>query len=132
MEITIKINGQTVSVEVSTEVYEYLDQADHKDENLSHQKRRHWDMREFDEYIIATECSHIYIPTPEEILCRRETMCELMAVLASCTETQQERFLLYALEDMSLSEIAIYCGCSKAAVWGSITAVRKKYQKFFK
>ena len=97
MEITIKINGQAVSVEVSTEVYEYLDQADHKDENLSHQKRRHWDMREFDEYIIATECTHIYIPTPEEIVCRRETMSELMTVLASCTAVQQERFLLYAL-----------------------------------
>lgn len=132
MEITIQINGQAVSVEVSTEVYEYLDQADHKDENLSHQKRRHWDMREFDEYIIATECSRIYNPTPEEIVCRRETMSELMAVLASCTEVQQERFLLYALEDMSLSEIAMYCGCSKAAVWDSITAVRKKYQDFFK
>lgn len=132
MEITIKINGQAVSVEVSYEVYKYLDQADHKDENLSHQKRRHWDMREFDEYVIATQCTHIHIPTPEEIVCRRETMSELMAVLASCTETQQERFWLYALEDMSLSEIAIYCGCSKAAVWDSITAVRKKYQDFFK
>lgn len=41
MEITIKTNGQAVSVEVSSEVYEYLDQADHKAENLSHQKRRH-------------------------------------------------------------------------------------------
>ena len=89
-------------------------------------------MREFDEYVIATQCTHIHIPTPEEIVCRRETMSELMAVLASCTETQQERFWLYALEDMSLSEIAIYCGCSKAAVWDSITAVRKKYQDFFK
>lgn len=132
MEITIKINGQAVSVEVSTEVYEYLDQADRKVENLSHQKRRHWDMREFDEYIVATECSHIYIPTPEEIVCRRETMRELMTVLASCTETQQEQFLLYALEGMSLSEIAIYYGCSKNAVWDSIIAVRKKYQDFFK
>ena len=132
MEITIKTNGQAVSVEVSSEVYEYLDQADHKAENLSHQKRRHWDMREFDEYIIATECTHIYLPTPEEIICHRETMSELMAVLASCTEVQQERFLLYALEDMSLSEIALYCGCSKTSVHESVEAVRKKYQKLFR
>lgn len=132
MEITIKINGQAVSVEVSYEVYEYLEESDHKAENLSHQKRRHWDMREFDEYVIATECTHIHIPTPEEILCHRETMCELMAVLASCTETQQERFLLYALEGMSFSEIALYCGCSKRSVQESIESVRKKYQKLFK
>lgn len=132
MEITIKINGQAMSVEVSYEVYEYLKESDRKAENLSHQKRRHWDMRELDEYIIATECTHIHIPTPEEIVCRRETMCELMAVLATCTEVQQERFLLYALEGMSFSEIAMYCGCSKGSVQESILAVRKKYQDFCK
>lgn len=132
MEITIKINGQAVSIEVSYEVYEYLEESKRKTENLSHQKRRHWDEREFDEYIIASECKHIYSPTPEEILCHRETMCELMAVLASCTETQRERFLLYALEGMSFTEIALYCGCSKYAVRDSIVAVRKKYQDFFK
>ena len=29
MEVTIKINGQALSVEVSVEVYECLDRADH-------------------------------------------------------------------------------------------------------
>lgn len=130
MEITIKTNGQAVTVEVSIELYECLCESDRKTEDLSHQKRRNWDMREFDEYIIATECRHIYSPTPEEILCHRETMCELMAVLVTCTEVQQERFLLYALKSMSFSEIAMYCGCSKNAVMQSISAVRKKYQLF--
>ena len=32
-----------------------LDRADHKTENLFHEQRRHWDGREFDEYIITTE-----------------------------------------------------------------------------
>lgn len=40
MEVTIKINGQALSVEVSVEVYECLDRADHKEENLAHEKRR--------------------------------------------------------------------------------------------
>ena len=52
MEVIIKINGQALSVEVSVEVYEFLDRADHKEENLSHEQRRHWDIREFDEYIV--------------------------------------------------------------------------------
>ena len=55
MEITINYNGRFVSVEVSNEVYKYLDLADHKTENLAHEQRRHWDEREFDEYIIVTE-----------------------------------------------------------------------------
>ena len=81
MEITIQINGQAVSVDVSIEVYTYLDQADHKDENLAHEQRRHWDMRELDEYIIANECSRSYILTPEQIVCRKETLAEITATL---------------------------------------------------
>ena len=54
MEVTIHYNGQAVAVEVTLEVYEFLDRADHKAENLSHEQRRHWDGREFDEYIVAT------------------------------------------------------------------------------
>ena len=43
MEVTINYNGQAVVVEVTLEVYEFLDRADHKAENLSHEQRRHWD-----------------------------------------------------------------------------------------
>lgn len=129
MEIIIQINGQALPVEVSIEVYAYLDQAAHKDENLAYEQRRHWDMRELDEYIIANECSRSYILTPEQIVCRKETLAEIMAVLNSCTKAQRERFLLYALEGMSYAKIGRYCGCSKSAVQSSITWVRKKYQE---
>lgn len=66
MEVTIKINGQALSVEVSIEVCEYLDRAYHKNENLAHEQRRHWDGRELDEYIIATESvSRYYVRAGE-------------------------------------------------------------------
>ena len=92
MELHIKINGQNVTVEVSVEVGEYLDRADHKTENLFHEQRRHWDRREFDEYIVAHECSRSYYETPEEWLCRKETLHEIMTALESCTEIQRQRF----------------------------------------
>ena len=41
MEITIKINGHMVSVEVSGEVAECYDRGKHMAENLYHEKRRH-------------------------------------------------------------------------------------------
>ena len=78
MEVTINYNGQAVAVEVTLEVYEFLDRADHKTENLFHEQRRHWDGREFDEYIITTEGIGAYGETPEEYLCRKETLHELM------------------------------------------------------
>ena len=130
MEITINYYGQAVSV--SVEVYEYLTQADHKAENLAHEQRRHWDGREFDEYIIATEGRLPYCATPEELICQRETLDEILSVLALCTPTQRERFLLYALYDFTYEEIGMVFGCSKQAVNLSIRAVRKKFLKFFK
>ena len=132
MEITINYNGRFVSVEVSAEVYEYLDQADHKTENLAHEQRRHWDGRELDEYIIAAEGRLPYCATPEDVICQRETLDEIMAVLALCSAKQRERFLLHALYDLSYEEVGKLCGCSKGTVQSSINAVRKKFQKFWK
>ena len=59
MEVTINYNGQAVAVEFTPEVYEFLDRADHKAENLSHEQRRHWDGWEFDEYIVVTEGGYL-------------------------------------------------------------------------
>ena len=131
MEVIINYNGQALSVEVTVEVYEYLDRADHKTENLAHEQRRHWDGREFDEYIAFTEGVGVYSETPEEYLCRMETLHELMAVLDTCTEAQRRRFLLYALDGLTLAEIGAVCGCSKVAVYQSVEAVRKKFINFF-
>ena len=116
MKVHIEIHGQNVAVEVSVEVGEYLDRADHKTENLFHEQRRHWDGREFDEYIVAHECNRSYYGTPEDWLCRKETLREIIAALESCTEIQRQRSFLYALDGFSCTQIGNVCGCSKYAV----------------
>ena len=55
MEITIKINGRVMSVEVSADVADYLEQAKRDSRKLYRERQRYWDGREYDEYIIATE-----------------------------------------------------------------------------
>ena len=129
MEVTIKTNGQAVFVDVSVEVGTYLDCADHKTENLFHEQRRHCDGREFNETVIVHECSWSYYETPEDWLCRKETLLEITTALANCTEKQRKRFLLFALEGLSCSQIGNVCGCSKSAVLRSIEAVRKKVKR---
>ena len=132
MEITIKINGRFVSVEVSAEVADYLEQAKRNNRKLYRERQRYWDGRECNEYIIATEGRLPYCATPEELVCQRETLEEILAVLALCTKTQRKRFLLFALYDYSYAEIGKMCGCSKGAVYDSIEGVRKKFFKFFR
>ena len=132
MEITIKVNGRLVSVEVSADVADYLEQAKRNNRKLYRERQRYWDGRGYDEYIIATEGRLPYCATPEELVCQRETLDELLAVLALCTDTQRERFLLYALNGLSFSEIAEIYGCTKGSVQTSINAVRKIFRKFLK
>ena len=131
MEVTINYNGQAVAVEVTLEVYEFLDRADHKAENLSHEQRRHWDGREFDEYIVATEGVGIYGETPEEYLCRMETLGELMAVLDTCTEAQRRRFLLYAREGLWSAEFRTFCVTPNYSFRNSFLADKKIFKFFF-
>ena len=58
MEITIKINGRVMSVEVSADVADYLEQAKRDSRKLYRERQRYWDGREYDEYIIATGEQH--------------------------------------------------------------------------
>ena len=132
MEITIKINGRMTVVEVSAEVADCMDAGRRKAENLSHERRRHWDSREFDEYIAAAEgllpCQY----TPEDLACQQETLDEIFSVLDTCTPTQRERFLLFAMDGYSFAEIGRMKGCSGEAVRLSVDAVRKKFLNFFR
>ncbi len=130
MEITIKFHGRDVSVEVSDDVAEWHNQGKRKAENLSHEKRRHWDDQEFDEYIVAAEGLLPYQPTVEEIVCQRDSLAALLSILDTCTAIQRERFLLYALYDYTYDEIGAMYGCSKYAVRDSIEAVRKIFKKY--
>ena len=132
MEITIKINGRMTVVEVSAEVAEVMDAGRRKAENLSHERRRHWDSREFDEYIVAAEGLMPCQYTPEELACQQETLDEIFSILDTCTPTQRERFLLFALDGFSYAEIGRMCGRSKEAVHLSVEAVRKKFLKFYR
>ena len=132
MEITIKIDGRMVSVEVSTEVGEFWEQGKRINRKLYREQQRYWDGREFDEYIIITEGRLPYCATPEDVICQRKTLDEIMAVLACCTEKQRERFLLHALYDLSYEEVGKLCDCFKYAVRDSVVAVRKIFQTFFK
>ena len=132
MEITIKIDGRMMSIEVSAEVGEFWEQGRRNNRKLYREQQRYWDSRECDEYIIATEGRLPYCATPEDVICQRETLDEIMTVLAHCTEKQRERFLLHALYDFSYEEVGKLCGCSKGTVQTSINAVKKKFQKFWK
>ena len=132
MGIAIKKHRNKLSYEDASTLREFWVLAERFDRSLYREQKDHWDERGYDEYIVVTEGHLPYSETPEQYVCRMETRAEILAVLALCTATQRERFLLHALYDLSHAEVAELCGCSKEAVRLSIEAVRKKFLKFFR
>ena len=59
-----KYHKNVVSVEVSAEVADYLEQARRNNRKLYRERQRYWDGRECDEYIIAAEGRLPYCATP--------------------------------------------------------------------
>lgn len=131
MEITIRKHRRNLSYEDAATLDEFWVLAERFDRSLYREWKDHWDERGYDEYIVVTEGRLPYCESPEQYVCRMETRTEILAVLALCTEKQRERFLLYALYDLSYEEVGKICGCSDVAVLKSISAVRKKFMKFF-
>ena len=133
MQIYIKINERTVSVDVSVEVYEYIDQANHKTENLTHEKRRHWDDREYDEATIFHECNRSYTETPEQWLMPQGNLAQEIAEALE----KLYRSAAPALFTFRVGRAELF-GDSQAlrllrrgAVQDSIEAVQKKMQRIF-
>lgn len=131
MEITIRKHRCNLSYDDATTISEVWSIAKRFSRSFHREWQEHWDERGYDEYIVAVEGCLPYCESPEEYACRMETRREIIAVLALCTAKQRERFLLYALYDLSYAEVGKICGCSDVAVLKSIKAVQKKFLKFF-
>lgn len=130
MGITIRKHRRNLSYDDAATVSEVWVIAKRFSKSFYREWQDHWDERGYDEYIVSVEGRLPYCESPEEYICRMETRREILAVLALCTTKQRERFLLYALYDLSYEEVGKICGCSKYAVRDSIDAVRKIFQKF--
>ena len=58
MQKVIFIGSEKIAVEVSKAVFFVLEEERHKEENLRHESRRHWDARAFDESIMLLMQQH--------------------------------------------------------------------------
>lgn len=128
MNIKVRINGVWITVEASEEVCQFLIYAKHKEENLRHEQRRHWERRGFDEAMLVIRHG-AYAYTPEQWFLHNEMIHEIQTALAQCTSTQRKLLLMYAIGGYSYGEIARMTGCSKSTVYDAIQAARKKCRK---
>ena len=115
-------NGKEVRMEVSAEIFDAFDEERKLLMRQQNERRRHYDKRGIEDYIIAHESSKL-AKSAEDVCVDRKILAEIHDM---CTPTQWRRFCLNRIYGYSCTEIAQREGCSKSVVSRSITAVRKK------
>ena len=118
-------NGKEVRMEVSAEIFDVFDEERKMIMRHMQERRRHYDGRQIEDYIISHERS-MTVKSAEEVCMDRETLAE---ILDTCTPTQRRRFCLNKIYGYSCTEIAKLEGCARCVVIRSVEAVMKKLDK---
>ena len=122
-----------VFVEVAEEILAVIQNSQQTDASYERRKFRHKAHYSLDREDGIENDALARPLTPEEVLEQKQLREEVYAALMQlpAIQAQRRRFLLYALDGLTLAEIETVCGCSKVAVYQSVEAVRKKFIKFF-
>ena len=118
-------NGKEVRMEVSAEIFDVFDEERKMIMRHMQERRRHYDGRQIEDYIISHERS-MTVKSTEEVCMDREALAE---VLDTCTPTQRRRFCLNVIYGYSCTEIAKLEGCTRSVVIRSVQAIVKKLDK---
>ena len=130
--VTIKykpIGGKRISVEVSPEVKEVLEQTDRKLRSQGRQDRRHLDLREYIDGVSDT--TDIY---PQEdiadIIIRMDRYSQLYAAMKTLTARQQRRVRLYFFEELNYRKIGEMEGVGHKTIHCSVVQAIQKMRKY--
>ena len=118
-------NGKEVRMEVSAEIFDAFDEERKLLMRQQNERRRHYDKRGIEDYIIAHESSKT-AKSAEDVCVDRESLAEIHDM---CTPKQWRRFCLNKIYGYSCAEIAQREGCGTTAVYKSVSAVMKKLKK---
>ena len=119
-------DGKMVSVEVSEEVYDVLQEENKQKEHQRYEKRKHIDDRELSDYIVHQKR---VAENLEDYCINREQLKEIQKIVSTCTKTQQRRFYLNRICGYNYTEIARIEGCNLISVRESVLTVLKNLKK---
>ena len=120
-------NGVQQEAEIPCEVYLALDQCRLVDKRQVNEVERHWERYELTEGQLAARTLRPPKSMEEAVV---QTV-DMQAALASLTDAQRRRFLLYHEHGFNMEQIAGVEGCSHPAVLKSIAIAQEKLEKYF-
>jgi len=120
-------NGLPQEAGISYEVYIALEDCRRHEQRQQRSIERHIERVKLTEGQIA---EHIQTP-PEPLEASVDAIVSLQAALATLTDTQRRRFLLYHEYGLSYEQIAVVEGCKFQVIARSIAAAIAKLKNFF-
>lgn len=133
-------DNETVEVEISEEIQSFLEADDkrvHREERKAKRYERHFKPYSWNNYHLfsVASCEDEYNKFVERVANEEQEndiLQKIYEVLDTCTPKQKERFLLYAVEGLTLEKIAEIQDVDFTSVRQSIKQVKRKIKIIFK
>jgi len=119
-------NGIRQETEVNREIYLALNQCRLVEKRQENELDRHWERFELSEAQLAARTFKPPLPMEEAVA----QTADMQAALATLTDTQRRRFLLYHEHGLNYEQIAAVEGCKFQVVAKSIEAAKTKLKIF--
>lgn len=123
--------GRKHEAEVSIEVYLALEECRKHEKRQENFVDRHVEQADLSESQLQGRMIRLP-PALETLLENQEQTDQLLSAIATLSETQQKRFLLYHEGGFSQEQIAAQDGCSQSAVAYSIYLAKEKIKRHLK
>lgn len=129
VKTTIEYDDDCIEVDVSKEVYEYLEQDRRRQQAQDRSDRRHLSKGTFEQDCIGSQ--RVSINTDETYLkvIRKMELEKLQNALQTLSSKEQVLIELYYYEDWSMEQIGQYFGISRMAVSKRHNRVIKKLKE---
>ncbi len=126
---TIEYDDDFIKVDVSREVYEYLEQDRKRQQAQDRSDRRHLSKGTFEQDCIGSQRVSIFTDETYLEVIRKMELEKLQNVLQTLSSEEQVLIELYYYEDWSMEQIGQYFGISKMAVSKRNNRVIKKLKE---
>jgi len=120
-------SGQRQEIEVSYEVYLAIDNYRREEIRQVNVIKRHRERFVPSENQLAARALSPSLPMEDAV----QQTVDMQAALATLTETQRRRFLLYHEHSLSYEQIATVEGCTHPAVIKAVFTAQLKLKKYF-
>jgi len=120
-------DGHSQEVEISHAVYLVLEECRRHEQRQARSDERHEERYALSEGQLAERL----VKPPQLLEDSVVLAADMQAALATLTDTQRRRFLLYQEHNLSFEQIAIVEGCTHPAVLKALAMAQEKLKKYF-